>query len=406
MQQQQRLRGLARPRRGFTFVELLVAIALMVILTGSVVFIFIQAQKIFVSVDAKVQVYQYARFAFDRMERDLSNVVRGRDMEFYNDQPLPAAFRGKYNDNEAIPIRGTANNDASSSGDDTYNHSFTIRQPALYDHMGQGDKFRRDSVYFKTIATVGGQTSAALVEYALKDHDRVRPRMVRRLWRVTGLQQGGGLAAPRYEINGDDRANPLEQDLCLYAMDAQFEMFARNNRRADPGTYYTAEQMCTPPRMHGNPVFPSHHNYWRSGNFMVQCYYDAKHDDSAPTGDPGVFKKDEAGLFKTEGNFLFPALKEGDKIYVYGAAQIQPRDYTIRAFVRYRSGAPLVPWKDGDPPSEFRIQFEEAIDPGSSDASVEYGAVWIPAALRCTVRIKDAKSLELRSVSRVFKISS
>ena len=44
-------------QRGFTLIELLVAVALSTILTGAVVFIFIQAQEIFISVDAKVQVY-------------------------------------------------------------------------------------------------------------------------------------------------------------------------------------------------------------------------------------------------------------------------------------------------------------------------------------------------------------
>ena len=46
----------ARTRQGFTLIELLVAMALMTILTGSVVFIFINAQTIFNTVDAQVQV--------------------------------------------------------------------------------------------------------------------------------------------------------------------------------------------------------------------------------------------------------------------------------------------------------------------------------------------------------------
>ena len=82
-----RRRQHAAPRGGFTLVELMVAMALMMILTGSVVFIFMQAQEIFLTVDARVQVYQYARYSFDQMERDLANIVHTRDMEFFNDQP-------------------------------------------------------------------------------------------------------------------------------------------------------------------------------------------------------------------------------------------------------------------------------------------------------------------------------
>src|SRR4051812_8260346 len=72
-------------RSGLTLIELLVAMALMTVLTGTIVFIFTQAQTIFTQVDAKVQVYQYARSAFDQMERDLANVVQTSDMDFYQD---------------------------------------------------------------------------------------------------------------------------------------------------------------------------------------------------------------------------------------------------------------------------------------------------------------------------------
>ena len=42
-------------RAGFTLIELLVSVTLMTILTGSVVFVFVQAQKIFVQLDAKAR---------------------------------------------------------------------------------------------------------------------------------------------------------------------------------------------------------------------------------------------------------------------------------------------------------------------------------------------------------------
>src|SRR5688500_6949528 len=136
-------------RLGFTLVELMVAMALMMILTGSVVFIFIQAQKIFSTVDARVQVYQYSRYAFDQMERDLANVVRSSDMEFFDDLPPPGGRVGRYDSGEEIPIRGAVDNAA------IYNNSFTLRQPEEYTGA-DGLQYRNDSIYFMTVTVAGG----------------------------------------------------------------------------------------------------------------------------------------------------------------------------------------------------------------------------------------------------------
>src|SRR4051794_398906 len=75
----------SRRGRGLTLVELMVAMALMTVLTGTIIFIFSQAQMIYSQVDAKVKVYQYARTALDTMERDLANVVHTTDMDFFTD---------------------------------------------------------------------------------------------------------------------------------------------------------------------------------------------------------------------------------------------------------------------------------------------------------------------------------
>ncbi len=398
-------------KRGFTLVELLVAIALSTILTGSVVFIFIQAQEIFISVDAKVQVYQYARYAFDRMERDLANVVRSRDMEFFNDAAPPSGIKGRYDQGEELPIRGTANTDANElGGDDIYNHAFTVRSPKDYTGVDGIDR-RWDSVYFKTVTVIGGQTQAALIEYAMVDTDKPRPKMQRRLWRVTGVDAANPLA-PRYEINGPLGGQPERQDLCLYCIDVRFEVFVKNLRRSDAGDYYDARELVTPPRVrrvYGDDfVFPSHRNDWNGGHCLVQTYYDVRHDNNRMQPDLGVFEPGENGLFHTQGNFTFPQLKEGDTLFMWGGTQgFKAKPYTIKKFLKV-GGADPVAWTPDAPAAEFRIQFEEPIEgalPGQQ-LTVNYAAGWVPSALRATVVIKDSKSLENRSVSRVFKIQS
>lgn len=400
-------------RRGFTLVELMVATVLMTILTGSVVFIFIQAQKIFITVDAKVQVYQYARYAFDQMERDLANVIKTRDMEFFNDRAPPSGVKGRYDQGEEIPIRDTANLDGDPlTGNDIYNYSFTLRQPAEYQDAQNPDRtYRRDSVYFKTVTVVEGQTSAALIEFALVDTTRERPKMQKRLWRVTGVDAANPLQ-PRYEINGGN-AMPEKQDLCLFAVESRFAIFVRNGRRSHAGDYYSAEELITPPTLNratGEKPFPQHHNWFGGQHKMVQTYYDINHDN---TGNPDMGVLEEEGgtggpiLFRTERAFTFPMLKEGDKMFLSGGSTgFKGGVYTIKAF--YKAGNPPQPWTPDTPDNQLRIAFEEPVEgvTAGSQMLVNYAAAWIPSALRVTLKIKDAKSLESRSVQRIFKILS
>jgi type II secretory pathway pseudopilin PulG len=406
-------------KRSFTLIELLVAVALSTILTGSVVFIFIQAQEIFISVDAKVQVYQYARYAFDRMERDLANVVRSREMEFYNDAAPPSGIKNHFDSTEDIPIAGTANlHGNSTGGNDIYNHSFTLRAPTEYTEIVAADSKRspqdrrRDSVYFKTVTVIAGQTQAALIEYAMVDTDKQRPKLQRRLWRVTGVDASNPLA-PRYEINGDRGGLPQEQDLCLYCVDVRFEIFVKNLRRSDSGGYYGAPEMAKPPqvdRVYGNDeVFEPSHNYWRGGHSMIQTYYDVDHNDVRLQPDLGVFEPGENGLFHTQDNFTFPMLKEGDVMFMWGGGSgFKGKPYTIKKFLKIPSGGTPEPWTPDSLASEFRIQFEEVIEGTTPSAQmlVRYAAGWVPSALRATLVIKDQKSLESRSVQRIFKIMS
>jgi hypothetical protein len=119
--------------------------------------------------------------------------------------------------------------------------------------------------------------------------------------------------------------------------------------------------------------------------------------------DLGVFEPVDEGLFKTQANFPFPMLREGDRIWISGGG-MQAKEYTIKAFVKPDRTA----WQEGDNRSDLRIEFEENIEwPGSMKGqtlNVRYKASWLPPALRMTLRIKDSKSLETRTVERVFKI--
>lgn len=58
-------------RSGFTIIELLIAVGLMVVLTGIAVFVFTQAVDIFIRTDAAAKIYQNARAGLRILEREL-----------------------------------------------------------------------------------------------------------------------------------------------------------------------------------------------------------------------------------------------------------------------------------------------------------------------------------------------
>jgi type II secretory pathway pseudopilin PulG len=411
-----------RAKATFTLVELMVAMALMTILTGSVVFIFMQAQEIFVTVDARVQVYQYSRYAFDQIERDLASVVKTRDMEFFNDQPFnPLGVRNHYDAllQEELPILGTGNSYTDPKGENlydgsgTYNRAFTLRQPAPYEDAF-GGLHRRDSIYFKTVTMVDGTTTRALIEYSIEDEHQDRPRLVKKLWRATGVDRSNPLA-PRLEINGNSTARPVVQNLCLYATDVKFEAFIKNGRRSDSGNYYETKDLVDPPRRQtpgagSQPVFeplPSAQG-WGGQNFMVQTHYDERWEQR-PTPDLGLLEPASGGvptLFHTQQHFLFPMLGVGDTIWladVNATPAIKAQPYTIKAFVVEGTDPPQA-WTPDLPKQKMRILFEEHIDTHAAHVQVTYKAAFTPPAVRVTLRVKDAKSRELRTVSRIFKI--
>ncbi len=58
-------------RRGFTLIEVLISIILMVILLSAVTFVFMKTTDLVMTNEARVMVYTNARYALDMMEKDL-----------------------------------------------------------------------------------------------------------------------------------------------------------------------------------------------------------------------------------------------------------------------------------------------------------------------------------------------
>jgi prepilin-type N-terminal cleavage/methylation domain-containing protein len=390
-------------RRGLTLVELMVAMALMTVLTGTIIFIFAQAQTIYAHVDAKVKVYQYARTALDTMERDLANVVKSADMDFFQDG---SPKNGHYDPGEALNNQiGMDMTEEKRLGlpmpPGNYHYGMTVRSPKYYTNQLFNDQLKQhahDSIYFKTITLYQGQTMAAIVEYALIDMVKERPKLQKRVWCVTGTDPNSG----RPLVNGSATATtPQESDLCLYVTDVKFQIFVKNNTKGltptepfTPGTFYSAQDLVD---AYMDPItkqqpFPALRNYWLgksgaqpgSADYMIMCIYDPAHDPGQT--DMGRFDKADNGLFHTAGDFPFPMLGPGDKVYpVKGWRDVPGVGKRIEFMERLSTTSPTYP--SGPPQNECA-----------------YRAAWLPPAVRVTLKIKDEKAKEIRTISRTFKV--
>ena len=68
---------------GFTFVELLIVIALMAILWGVAYTMFYQSKKVFSLSNNKLEMYQYARIAMDEISRDLKGAILKDNVDYF-----------------------------------------------------------------------------------------------------------------------------------------------------------------------------------------------------------------------------------------------------------------------------------------------------------------------------------
>ncbi|MDF1662803.1 MAG: prepilin-type N-terminal cleavage/methylation domain-containing protein [Planctomycetota bacterium] len=393
--------------RAFTLVELLVAMALGVILTGAIVFIFVQSQKIFTEMDAKVSVYNYARTAFDTVERDLANTAKTADMEFFQDSEsdgIPGHYDRRNGDPEAIPV-------SSPFGDphflidkqEKYIYGMTLHQPPPYTGF-DGKKHRHDSIYFRTVTSVNGQTKPVLVEYALDYRRasngtlRLLPILVRRHWSITKIQKS--LAGPQITLNGDNKA--IESELCLYVTDVKFEFYLQDKRSGRPGRLYSAEEACRGPVGSAtNQANIRMRNFATDGGFKIACFYDSRHLHTKQE-DKAVYDQKRKMLI-TENIFHFPMTEVGDRMVLFNfdIPSATYRDLTIKSIERFDTGSGAG-GTAGTP--KYGIRFIETLPTYTKDPECEYRTGFLPSMVRMTVKIKDRKRKAVRTLVRQFKL--
>lgn len=367
----------------FTLIELLVAITLMLILTGSVVFIFVQAQAIFGQTMALVEVYENARYAMDQMQRDLANAAKTADMEFYRDNTADEMGRGHFGTNNAEAY-AVLQSDRTILQGLPYIYAPVVYQAEPWRDL-RGVEHRQDSIYFRTVTQVGGQTRQALVAYFLHHEDPVtrqpltNPVLQKQL---ATLDENGNVVIE----------DPI--DLCEYVTDVEIRFFYANRARGQTGRYFTAREAIEPPGAGvSGPELPN----WASTGYAVSTCVQSW-DGTRSEGAGAVrLVSGENRFYIDNGQFDFGPMRPGDAIWIYPTQDThrqawRPRDLLIRGFGQDGTGRYVT----------FTAPF--SLPTGVTNMPVEYRAGWLPSSVQIRLTIKDERSIERRTIEQVFKL--
>ena len=375
----------------FTIVELMVAMALMIILTGIIVYIFGKTREIALYTEAQAQVFQNARYAMDLMGRDIASIIKTIDMEPFEDKedPNTRIRNGHYDHGERdFHARG-------GPWEDRYDFSLTIHQ-GFYDDLQFDDIVHNaDSIYMKTIASEKGRPTDAFVTYYLDETQEKRPILKRRFERFD---------RDKMEMQPDPAR---VEDVCYFVTDFKVEFYYIDYRNSPtkprgPGTWLTPLEaqrrgILDPD---GDPA-----------TFVFNYHYDDRIRERLDLNASGPGKlivdasKGYQATFVTKQNFPFPQLVPGDKIFIYGQTPKIPPGNQIP----WLSDQELTIAEITESTQQILFLERVIIQPTSEQPpppilNCNYRVAFLPAAFRITLRVKDQRADAIRTIQRVFRV--
>jgi prepilin-type N-terminal cleavage/methylation domain-containing protein len=396
-----------RNQRGLTLVELMIAIALMLIMTLQLQLIFNQSRKLYLGADAMAQVYSNARAALDQIEKDVSNAIKTDQMEYFADRRTAVAGVGHY---DTLP--GGAGSEFLTQlrgkfvSGPNYIYGMAFKQPEVYhpkDKSKVGDDYRHDAMYFKTFTMVDGQPREALVEYSLylgiggARDPRPRP-ILQRI--VTAPEIDSATGAPKVDAAG----NPVlvrhpPQDMCYYVQEFRVELFLRDRREKSAGRFYSPKETLESSPAINDPFPPKLKNIATGAGqtVAIQCL-DGKPE--AQQNEAGLLSDADGKLYLQNGDRM-SRTRPGDKLYLMslpiGAFVYAHADrYLTVKEIKYADSKTIISFEE-----EEKIKQDIA---GKGMVPVQYRSGWLPEAIRVQMKIKDQRSQEIRTLTRIFQL--
>ncbi|MFQ5653599.1 MAG: prepilin-type N-terminal cleavage/methylation domain-containing protein, partial [Planctomycetota bacterium] len=234
--------------RGFTLLELLIALALAAVISLCIATVSNQAQLVYDATTSKVEVYQKFRYALADMQENLQSMALTADLEFFVDNLSEP--NGHWDDGEELKDSASGPNIEGGrpgkydEGAQIIERQYTLTRGSLEE---EHDNF---SIYFKSAVTIEGKLRLANVEYYLAD-----PR---------ALDEGGSgrvardvednskfvlLKVVRYvDINESNfytsklKVRKVVSELCQNVTDLRIEYFYDNLFDDRPGAFITPSE--------------------------------------------------------------------------------------------------------------------------------------------------------------------
>jgi hypothetical protein len=314
-----------------TLVELAVSLALGIVLIGIMVTVWTTSQKIMARTTDNIAIYQNLRTVLDTIERDIANVVRTTDMEFFDDRngnshydftSVPAnaeeiaGLRGNelfYVDTGAVGAGAPNGLLPDGLGRDLnsvpYFFAPTIFKPTNYPIVSGWDDstdpsiasgHRRDEFYFRTFALIKGESRPVMIHYRLRipENNPQRPTLLRT---VSYIDRSGNtpIAAP-----------PRVDELADGITDLEFAIFYKESRIFDRGQFLDAQNLREVNPVTQRAAVPGLENQFNTR--AVSLYY---------TGTAIVENTRENGVWMRpeDVKIQFGAVRPGDRFYLYDA---------------------------------------------------------------------------------------
>ncbi|MBI4577904.1 MAG: prepilin-type N-terminal cleavage/methylation domain-containing protein [Planctomycetes bacterium] len=359
---------------GFSLVELLVSVALLVILLGSATYVFMQSQEIHARTVSQMEVDRTARAILDNLDRDLTNVVKTHEMEFFTDAgPNPS---GHYEDGE-VKLAGQT---LGPLGAAVYHHALTLKYGRYTDPEGVAR--RSDVLYFKTVQPVlrdvgGGDAlvdSEVLVAWSLDTGNPEYPVLRRQSqWMERTSSGAASVSAVENEPVGE-WVTAFE----VQVLEPTPNVVSGDARGTSGPLVYRALALS---EVATSPAFQA-------------CHPGAGSPPPTATGD--LFRDRELLNCRT-GDAAAKMLKgvnPGDPFYMFQAGADTGQQLTIKAIANRASA---------------QLTFIEPItlsDPAGDPDNYRTRAGYLPPALRVVLHLRDERSTQDQTVTREFRLPS